>query len=84
VSSIDELLSWLDEVINDADLALRDELSELQLLTTQLDEGRSLTTSRTVPPTDSHPAMIDLFPSQGLKPHDDLLDEFPFLGLPNP
>jgi hypothetical protein len=24
------------------------------------------------------------FPSQGLKPHDDLLAEFPFLGLPNP
>jgi hypothetical protein len=53
VSSIDELLSWLDEVVNDADLALRNELSELQLLTTQLDAGRSLMTCRTVPPADS-------------------------------
>ena len=24
------------------------------------------------------------FTSDGLKPHDDLLAEFPFLGLPNP
>lgn len=39
MSSIDELLAWLDQVVNDADLALRDEQAGMRLLTAHLDEG---------------------------------------------
>jgi hypothetical protein len=40
MSSIDQLLSWLDDVITDAEVALRDEQAGLQTRTTQLDESR--------------------------------------------
>ena len=40
MSSTDQLLSWLDDVITDAEVALRDEQAGQQLLTTQLDESR--------------------------------------------
>jgi hypothetical protein len=40
MSSIDQLLSWLDDVITDAEVALRDEQAGLQILTTQLDKNR--------------------------------------------
>jgi hypothetical protein len=54
VSSIDALLSWLDEAINDADLALHDAHVELRLLTTQLDTGSAVLMPRAAPPDDSH------------------------------
>jgi hypothetical protein len=40
MSSTDQLLSWLDDVITDAEVALRDEQAGLQILTTQLDESQ--------------------------------------------
>ena len=40
MSSIDQLLSWLDDVITDAELALRDEQAGLQIVATELDESR--------------------------------------------
>ena len=40
MSSIDQLLSWLDDVISEAEVALRDEQAGLQILTTQLDQSR--------------------------------------------
>jgi hypothetical protein len=43
MSSIDQLLSWLDDVITDAETALRDEQAGLQILTTQLNESRRCT-----------------------------------------
>ena len=39
MSSIDQVLAWLDDVISDAELALRDERAGLQFLTTQLEES---------------------------------------------
>ena len=40
MSAIDQLLSWLDDVISEAEVALRDEQAGLQILTTQVEEGR--------------------------------------------
>jgi hypothetical protein len=40
MSAIDQLLSWLDDVISEAEVALRDEQAGLQILTTQLEESR--------------------------------------------
>jgi hypothetical protein len=42
MSSIDQVLAWLDDVISDAELALRDERAGLQFLTTQLEESWTL------------------------------------------
>jgi hypothetical protein len=41
MSSIDQVLAWLDDVISDAELVLRDERAGLQFLTAQLDESWS-------------------------------------------
>jgi hypothetical protein len=40
MSSTEQLLSWLDDVITEAEVALRDEQAGLQILTTQLDASR--------------------------------------------
>jgi hypothetical protein len=48
------LLSWLDEAINDADLALRDEQVGLQLLTRHLDPGSAVLMPPAAPLDDSH------------------------------
>ena len=42
MSSIDQLLSWLDDVITEAEVALHDEQAGLQILTTQPEESRRL------------------------------------------
>ena len=39
MSAIDQLLSWLDDVISEAEVALRDEQAGLQILTAQFDES---------------------------------------------
>jgi hypothetical protein len=41
MSSIDQVLVWLDDVISDAELVLRDERASLESLTAQLDESWS-------------------------------------------
>jgi hypothetical protein len=40
MSSVDALLSWLDEAINDSELALQLQQSSLQRLNAELDEAQ--------------------------------------------
>jgi hypothetical protein len=40
MSSIDTLLSWLDEALVDAEIALKTERAGFQLLASEFDDGR--------------------------------------------